>query len=65
MTDAVPITHVSFVAMWYSASMAASVLAMSSWFYFAPTYQYFLITLAAMSMLITIVGSFVLVESPM
>ena len=65
MVDVVPITHVSFVSMWYYASMAVSVLAMSCLFYFAPSCWYFLISLAAMSMLITIIGGFTLVESPM
>ena len=51
--------------MWYYASMAVSVLAMSCLFYFAPSYWYFLISLAVMSMLITIIGGFTLVESPM
>ena len=65
ISDMVPISHCSFVAMWFSASFAAVTLAMSSYFFYAPNSFYLLITLASLCILNAIVGACILNESPM
>jgi len=65
MADFVPLTHSSFVAMWFSASLPASILAISGYFFFAPNWLYFLIAMAGLCFLSAIAGAFILVESPM
>ena len=66
LANYVPNTHFSFVSMWYIASMAAAVLATTTYFFLdLNTWHYFLITSSAINGLIAIIGSCILVESPM
>ena len=58
-------THISFVSMWFCGSLALAVLVQDTYFYFYPHYKYFLLFQIVYGLLIGIVGSCVLVESPM
>ena len=65
LTDIVPMTHTSFVSMWYRGSLAIVVMVQCAFFYWWPHWQYFVAGNAGFGILITILASFLLVESPM
>ena len=65
LTDIVPMTHISFVSMWFSGSLALAVLAQCAYFFFIPHWKYFLIFNIGVGVIITFAGSYLLVESPM
>ena len=65
LTDIVPMTHISFVSMWFSGSLALAVLVQTAYFFFIPHWKYFLIFNIGVGVIITFAGSYLLVESPM
>ena len=65
LTDIVPMTHISFISMWFSGSIAIAVLVQCTYFYFWPHFKYFLIFNIVLGFIVTALGSCVLVESPM
>ena len=65
LTDIVPMTHISFVSMWFCGSIALAVLVQDTYFYFYPHYKYFLLFQIGFGVLISLAGSCILVESPM
>ena len=65
LTDFVPMTHISFVSMWFSGSLALAVLFQTAYFFFIPHWKYFIILNIGVGLIITFAGSFLLVESPM
>ena len=58
-------THISFVSMWFSGSLALAVLAQCAYFYFIPYTVYFLIFNAVFGLIVAVAGASLLVESPM
>lgn len=65
LTDIVPMTHISFVSMWFSGSLALVVLFQCAFFFFWPHWQYFVAGNVVFGIFITIVAFFMLLESPM
>ena len=65
LTDIVPMTHISFISMWFSGSIAIAIIVQCTYFYFWPHWKYFLIFNIVWGFFITALGSCILVESPM
>ena len=65
LTDVVPMTHISFVSMWFSGSIALGVLFQCAYFFWVPYWRYFLIFNICIGLLVTLLGVCFLVESPM
>ena len=58
-------THISFVSMWFSGSLALGVLFQCALFFWIPYWRYFLIFNVCVGLLVTLMGICLLVESPM
>ena len=65
LTDIVPMTHISFVSMWFSGSLAIGVLVQCAYFFWIPYWRYYLIFNICFGLLLTFFGACLLVESPM
>jgi len=65
LTDIVPMTHISFVSMWFSSSSALAILAQCAYFFFFPHWKYLLLFNAVFGLFVAVAGSCILVESPM
>ena len=65
MTDIVPMTHISFVSMWFSGSLALAVLAQCCYFLFYPHWKIFLIFNISFGAIVALSGILLLSESPM
>ena len=58
-------THYSFISMWFTGSLALAVLTQCAYFFWLPYWKYFLIFNISLGLLVTLIGSLVLVGSPM
>ena len=65
LTDIVPMTHISFVSMWFSGSIALVILAIAAYFYWIPYWRVFLSVIIVLTLLLTLAGACLLVESPL
>lgn len=58
-------THISFVSMWFSGSIALGVLVQCIYFFWVPHWRYFLIFNISYGLLVVLLGACILIESPM
>ena len=65
LTNLVPITHISFLSMWFRGSLGLVILVQGAYFYWLPYWKYFIIFNICLGILVTSIGSFFLIESPM
>lgn len=64
LTSFVPDTHISFVSMWSSGSMALSILVTDLFFYFWPHWEYYILMTSCLGLVLAGFGACLLVESP-
>ena len=65
LTDIVPMTHISFVSMWFSGSIAVAILGIAAYFFWIPYWRSFLIVIICLGVMLTIAGAWLLVDSPL
>ena len=58
-------THISFVSMWFTGSLALVGLSQTLYFYFVYRWRYFIIFNVGFGLLVCLLGVCILVESPM